>query len=64
MKSPHEGFTPPDFTGQTKIMFVEESNPVAVLLTNRAGRRKKTKFKFASAEAALTWCRTHGVMMV
>ncbi len=64
MKSPHKGFTPPDFTGQTKILFCNEGNPVAMLLTNKAGRRRQTFKQFPQAEAALAWCRSSGVMMI
>jgi hypothetical protein len=64
MKSPHEGFTPPDFSGQSKILLVNEGNPVALLVTNRAGKHRTTTKTFPQAEAALAWCRTSGTMMV
>ena len=64
MKSPHGGFTPPNFAGQTKILFCNEGNPVAVLLTNRAGTRKQKPMTFPQAEAALAWCRHNGAMLV
>ena len=64
MKSPHGGFTPPDFAGQTKILFCNEGNPVAVLLTNRAGKRRTTTMNFPQAEAALAWCRDSGAVLV
>ena len=64
MKQPHDGFTPPDFAGQTKIMFVNEGNPSAMLVTNKAGRRKIGGMTMPTAEAALAWCRSNGAMMV
>jgi hypothetical protein len=64
MKSPHGGFTPPDFSGQTKTMFYSEGNPAATLVTNRAGRRSVKSFEFPQAEAALAWCRAHGAMLI
>ena len=64
MKSPRKGFTPPDFAGQTKILFCNEGNPVAMLLTNIAGKRQTTTKRFPRAEAALAWCRNSGVLMV
>ena len=64
MKSPHGGFTPPDFSGQSKILFFNEGNPVAVLLTRIAGKHKTKPMKFPQAEAALAWCRDSGAMMV
>jgi len=64
MKSPRKGFTPPDFSGQSKILFVSEGNPAAVLLNNLSGKRTSKPMEFAQAEAALAWCRAHGTMMV
>jgi hypothetical protein len=64
MKKPHKGFTPPDFSGQSQILFCNEGNPVAMVITNGAGRRRITSMKFAKAEAALAWCRLHGATMV
>jgi hypothetical protein len=64
MKSPHKGFTPPDFSGQSKILFLNEGNPVALLLTNRSGKRRTAKMTFAEAVAAFNWCRASGAMMV
>jgi hypothetical protein len=45
-------------------MFYNEGNPVAVVVTNVAGRRRSSPMEFASAEAALGWCRTNGTMLV
>ena len=64
MSKPHEGFTPPDFVGQTKILFVNEGNPAAMLVTNRAGRRRISSKEFPAADSALAWCRHNGAMMV
>lgn len=45
-------------------MFYSEGNLVASLVTNRRGRRKTDAMKFATAEAALGWCRSHGAMLI
>jgi hypothetical protein len=64
MKQPHKGFTPPDFSGQSKILFCNEGNPVAMLLTTTNGKRKTTTKTFPQAEAALAWCRDSGATLV
>ena len=64
MTKPHKGFMPPDFSGQSKILFCNEGNPTTMLVTNRAGRRKATPMTFPQAEAALAWCRHNGAMLV
>ncbi len=64
MKKPQQPFTPPDLSGQTKILFCNEGNPTAMLLTNTAGRRKTSIHKFITAEAALAWCRETATMMI
>lgn len=64
MSQPPESFTPPDFSGQTRIMFFNEGNPVAMLVTKKAGRRNVGGLKFATAEQALAWCRENSTMMV
>ena len=50
--------------GPLKILFFSQGNPVAVLVTNRAGRRVTRSKKFGQAESALAWCRDHGAMLV
>lgn len=45
-------------------MFYSEGNPAAMLVTNRAGRRKCTAMDFPTAEAALGWCRKHLAVLV
>ena len=45
-------------------MFFNEGNPVAMLVTVKAGRRKVGKMKMATAEAALAWCRANLAMLV
>ena len=47
----------------TKILFVTEGNPVALLQTNMAGNRNVGRKRIGSAEAGLAWCRKNGVMM-
>lgn len=64
MSKPRAGNIPPDFSGQSKILFVTEGNPIALLLTHLAGRRRSSPMKFPRAEAALAWCRRKGVMML
>jgi hypothetical protein len=64
MSQPPEGFNPAPFAGQTKTMFYNEGNSAALLVTNRRGRRIHSSREFARAEAALAWCRAHGVMLV
>ena len=54
----------PDFAGQSKIMFVNEGNPLAMLVTNKAGRRNIGHLQMATAEAALAWCRKNMTMLV
>jgi len=64
MKIPNAGNSLPDFAGQSKILFCNEGNPIAMLLTNRAGRRQTAQRRFASAEAALSWCRRSSAVLV
>jgi hypothetical protein len=64
MKKPFKGFMPPDFSGQSQIVFCTEGNPVAMVVTNRAGRRRISSRNFPQAEAALAWCRHNGATMV
>ena len=64
MKSPHVGFTQPDFSGQTKILFLNEGNPTSMLLTSKKNVRRAKSMTFADPGAALAWCRAGGVMMV
>jgi molybdopterin-biosynthesis enzyme MoeA-like protein len=61
MPKPHQGFMPPGFPGQIKTMFYNEGNPVATLVTNKAGKHSERIMKFGTAEAALGWCLDHGV---
>ena len=64
MPKPNASFTPPDFSGQTKILFCSEGNPIAMLVTNKKGRHNVGRMKFPAAEAALVWCRRNGVALV
>lgn len=64
MPMPLNGFMPPEFSGQTKILFCNEGNPTAVLVTNRAGRQKTTPMRFPQPESALAWCRHNGALLV
>ena len=64
MKSPNAGNKLPDFSGQSKILFCNEGNPTAMLLTNKSGRRNQKPMNFPQAEAALAWCRSHGAVLI
>ena len=64
MSKQREAFTPPDFSGQSKIMFFNEGNPAAILLVNRAGTRSTSSIPFSGADAALAWCRQNGAILV
>lgn len=45
-------------------MFVNEGNPVAMLLVNKSGHRNFGAMKMPTAIAALAWCRTNGAVLV
>lgn len=64
MSEPQDGFNPPDFSGQTKTMFYNEGNPSAILVANKAGRRRISAMEFPKAEVALNWCRQHACILV
>lgn len=61
MPKPHSGFNLPASAGQTKTMFYNEGNPAATLITEKAGKHTERIMRFVTAEAALGWCRNHGV---
>jgi hypothetical protein len=50
----------PDFSGETKILFVTEGNSIAML----SNRPEPSPMEFRSPAAALAWCRKRGVMML
>jgi hypothetical protein len=54
----------PDFTGQTKMLFCSQGNPLALLITNTGGQRRVGSKKFATAEDALAWCRKNATTLV
>jgi len=54
----------PEFPGQSKIMFYTEGNPLALLMTSKAGRRNVGNMRMPTAEAALAWCRKNMFMLV
>ena len=64
MSKPHEGFTPPVFSGQTKTMFYVEGSQVATVIINRAGKRNQKALKIATAEAAVAWCRKERAYLI
>ncbi|HTB85981.1 MAG TPA: hypothetical protein VK742_20215 [Candidatus Sulfotelmatobacter sp.] len=45
---------------QTKTMFYNEGNPVAMLIVEKGGKHRERTMKFGTAEAALGWCRNNG----
>lgn len=51
---------PPDFSGKTKVLFVSEGNPTALLLS----RPKVKPLEFETCASALAWCQKHSIMMV
>jgi hypothetical protein len=64
MSKPRKAFNPPDYSGQTKILFCYEGNPTAMLLTNEAGHHSTDPKRFATPARALAWCLQHAIMMV
>ena len=64
MNQPHEGNTLPPIGGQTKILFVNEGNPLALFHENRGGKRRQSCLKFSTVEAALAWCRQTATVLV
>jgi hypothetical protein len=64
MSKPRKTFKSPDLTGQTKILFCNEGNSTAMLVTNKSGHRSADPKTFTTPARALTWCRQHAVMMV
>ena len=60
MKSPKL----PGLSGHSKILFVNEGNPVAMLVIHTAGRHRTAAMKFPQAEAALAWCRHNAAMLI
>lgn len=64
MSQPRKGFIPPDFSGQTKILFFNEGQPTAILVTNDDGARSAEPKTFTTAARALAWCRRHAIMMI
>ena len=67
MSQPHNltGLLPPDFSGQTKTMFLSEGDPHAALLieTLRGGKSVEV-YWFTAPDHALAWCRKHGCRFV
>ena len=54
----------PNLGSQAKTLFVNEGNPIGLLVTNKGGRLKSSPLEFKTAEAALAWCRDSAAMMV
>jgi hypothetical protein len=65
MSQPHTGAgSNPAHFGQSRTLFVEEGNPVCLLVI-RQGEKMSQKFrKFASSLAAFEWCQKGGSGMV
>ena len=53
----------PDF-GKAKVMFYTEGNPIALLVSRKAGRQAAGAKPVKSALAALTWCKANGVVLI
>jgi hypothetical protein len=64
MPKPQSSDKAGDMPVSTKTMFYTEGNPAALLVVNNAGRRSERMMGFPVAEAALTWCRQNGAMLV
>jgi hypothetical protein len=64
MSKPRKAFIPPEFAGQSQILFFNEGNATAILVTNQAGRRSADPKRFTTPARALAWCRRQAVMMV
>lgn len=55
-KSQHKAYS--------STVFVVEGNPLAIVVTDRAGRLSKRNRRFGTPEAALAWCRSHAARLV
>ena len=64
MPKPNTKHTLPDFSGQTKMLFITEGNPTALLVKTNGFKRQSGVMKMATAEAALAWCRAHAAMLI
>jgi hypothetical protein len=53
-----------DIFQQSKVLFVIEGKPSALLVVNRNGKRKSRAEYFKTAELALAWCRRNAATMV
>jgi hypothetical protein len=47
-----------------KILFLQDGNSSAVLVINKAGRRRRRTLQFDCSEVALAWCRRHRAVLV
>jgi hypothetical protein len=48
---------------QSKTIFYNEVNPVAMLIIEGDGKHSQRTMKFGTAEAALGWCRDNGAIL-
>jgi len=64
MSKPQEGFSPPDFSGQTKTMYCMEGNPLVKLMTKAGKGYRETLMIFKKAESALDWCRKNNSVLI
>ena len=64
MKQPQEGFTPPDFSGQSQKMFFIEGQTAAVLVKRRGERFTRKAMPLKTAALALAWCQANRTTFV
>ena len=53
----------PQHKAYNRTVFVVEGNPLAIVVTNVAGKMTKSHRRF-TPEAALAWCRAHRAGLV
>jgi hypothetical protein len=64
MSKPNAKNPLPDFSGQSKIMIVNEGSQTALLMIRKGRQRNVGRMVMPTAGAALAWCRKNGVLMV
>jgi len=64
MNQPNDGFTLPDFSGQSQTMFFIEGSDGAILVKRRGERFSKRAMPLKTALAALAWCQAHRTTFV
>ncbi|HUS37350.1 MAG TPA: hypothetical protein VM680_18530 [Verrucomicrobiae bacterium] len=64
MSDPAKNMPMPASFGQFKTLFVTAGLKTAMLVTSVNGRMGQRRKNFADPHAALSWCESHGAMMV